>query len=75
MAPSLGWPRSIGAKSVKSLRALLRKTDGGSNAEYALILAILGTGLVLAALLLGDVAATATNEAGVCIETSGSSCS
>jgi hypothetical protein len=53
----------------------LRNTDGGSNAEYALILAILGTGLVLAALLLGDVTATATNEAGVCIETSGSSCS
>ena len=60
---------------MKIMLALLRARSAASAAEYALILAIIGTGLALAAFLLGNVAAGAMNDAGTCIESAGSSCS
>lgn len=47
---------------------------GASAAEYALILAIVGAGLALAAFFLGSQVAIAINEAGSCISTNGGTC-
>ena len=60
--------------SMNIVLGLLRTNGGGSNAEYALILGIVGTSIVLAALLLGDITATTTNEAATCIASAGSTC-
>ena len=46
---------------------LLRDQSGASAAEYALILAIVGSGIALAAVFLGDAITTAINEAANCI--------
>ena len=46
---------------------LLRDESGASAAEYAMILAIVGTGIALAALYLGGEIGAATNGAGKCI--------
>jgi pilus assembly protein Flp/PilA len=47
----------------------LKDEDGASAAEYALILAIVGSAIALAALFLGAQVATAINNAGNCIAT------
>jgi pilus assembly protein Flp/PilA len=47
---------------------LLRDESGASAAEYALILAIIGTGIALASVALGGAISTAMNEAGECIK-------
>ena len=44
--------------------AFLKDESGASAAEYALILAIVGSGLALAATQLGDAIGTALNTAG-----------
>ena len=51
------------------------RTDrkGASAAEYALILAIVGAGIAVAAWGLGDSISTAMDDAGTCIEDGGSS--
>lgn len=46
---------------------LLRDESGASAAEYALILAIVGTGIAVAALFLGGAIGNAVNGAGACI--------
>ena len=46
----------------------LRDESGASAAEYALILAIVGVGIVVAAGLLGDTIATAMNFASSAIK-------
>jgi pilus assembly protein Flp/PilA len=46
---------------------MLRDESGASAAEYALILAIVGTAIALAAILLGDTIATSMNRASSCI--------
>ncbi len=46
----------------------LRDESGASAAEYALILAIVGVGIVVAAGLLGDTIATAMNTASSAIK-------
>jgi pilus assembly protein Flp/PilA len=53
---------------------MLRDESGASAAEYALILAIIGTGIALAALYLGKQITHAMNSAASCINnpTSGS---
>lgn len=47
--------------------AFLKEEDGASAAEYALILAIVGAGIALAAIALGGTISTAMNDAGDCI--------
>jgi len=48
---------------------LLRDEAGASAAEYALILAIVGTGIALAAFALGDSIGAAMDGAGTCVTT------
>jgi pilus assembly protein Flp/PilA len=47
--------------------AFLRDESGASAAEYALILAIVGTGIALAALFLGGTIGNSMNKAAGCI--------
>lgn len=49
---------------------MLRDVRGASAAEYALILAIIGAAIALAAVTLGGEISEAMNEAASCIETS-----
>lgn len=53
---------------------MLKDQSGASAAEYALILAIVGTAIAAAAILLGNTIATAMNDASTCISTSGVTC-
>ena len=46
---------------------MIRDESGASAAEYALILAIVGTGIAIAALYLGGQIGSAVNGAGACI--------
>lgn len=46
---------------------MIRDESGASAAEYALILAIVGTGIAVAALFLGGTIGNAVNDAGNCI--------
>lgn len=50
-------------------------SEGGTHAEYALILAIIGTGIAFCVLWLsGGILAPTFNEAATCISTSGHNC-
>lgn len=51
----------------KFVTSFLRDDSGASAAEYALILAIVGTGIAVAALALGGAIDTAMDEATDCI--------
>ena len=53
---------------------MIKDESGASAAEYALILAIVGSAVALAAITLGGAIATAMNDAANCIATDGSSC-
>lgn len=57
---------------MKTFINMIRDESGASAAEYALILAIVGTAIALAAIFLGDTIATAMNDAAACIDTPGS---
>ena len=59
---------------MKTVHRLLCDTAGASAAEYAMILAIVGTAIAFAALGLGHVVADSMNDAGTCISTSGGTC-
>ena len=48
---------------------MLRDESGASAAEYALILAIVGSGIAMASIYLGDSISTAMEEAANCIKT------
>jgi pilus assembly protein Flp/PilA len=48
--------------------AFLRDESGASAAEYALILAIVGAGIAVAAIALGESISGAMDKAGDCIE-------
>ena len=50
------------------LKKLWNDESGASAAEYALILAIVGTGIAVAAWSLGDAISTAMGNAEECIE-------
>ena len=54
---------------VKLFKNLLSDNSGASAAEYALILAIVGTGIAAAAIYLGTTISGAMNEASGCIKT------
>jgi pilus assembly protein Flp/PilA len=60
---------------MKTFIRMLKDESGASAAEYALILAIVGAAIALAAILLGDTIANAMNQASTCISTQGSTCS
>jgi len=53
--------------------AFFQDDTGASAAEYALILAIVGAGIAVAALALGGSISTAMNTAGNCITSKGAS--
>lgn len=52
---------------MKTFVRMLKDESGASAAEYALILAIIGTGIALAAIYLGGTIRSAMNSAGSCI--------
>ena len=55
---------------MKSFRALLKDQSGASAAEYALILAIIGSVIAVAAIGLGGAVGGAMDEASDCIANS-----
>lgn len=59
----------IGVNDMTFFKNLWNDQSGASAAEYALILAIVGTGIALAAVGLGESISTAMNEASTCIKT------
>ena len=60
---------------MKTFIRMLKDESGASAAEYALILAIVGAAIALAAIALGSTIANAMNRASSCIATpSSASC-
>ena len=57
---------------MKTFINLLRDDSGASAAEYALILAIVGSAIALAAIGLGGAVSDSMNRATNCIDTPGS---
>jgi pilus assembly protein Flp/PilA len=51
------------------LNQLWSDEEGASAAEYALILAIVGAGIAVASLALGNAISTSMNKASTCIQT------
>lgn len=56
------------------LKNFVRDESGASAAEYALILAIVGSGIAAASVALGGSITTALNAAGTCITSEGATC-
>ncbi|AZI35428.1 hypothetical protein NT2_09_00870 [Caenibius tardaugens NBRC 16725] len=56
------------------LKSFLKDESGASAAEYALILAIVGTGIAGAAILLGDNISAAMTDAANCIDSPETTC-
>jgi pilus assembly protein Flp/PilA len=54
---------------MKTIINLLKDESGASAAEYALILAIVGTAIAAAAITLGNTIANAMDTASACIQT------
>ena len=54
---------------------MLKDQSGASAAEYALILAIVGSALAIAAFALGQTIGNSINSTNKCISSKGSSCS
>jgi pilus assembly protein Flp/PilA len=57
------------------LKRLLADRSGAAAAEYALILAIVGSAIALSAFLLGNTIANTMNATSQCISSDGSTCS
>jgi pilus assembly protein Flp/PilA len=53
---------------MKTFIKLIKDDSGASAAEYALILAIVGTGIAIAAFLLGGAISGAMNTARSCVD-------
>jgi pilus assembly protein Flp/PilA len=60
---------------MKTFIRMLKDESGASAAEYALILAIVGSAIAIAAITLGHTIANAMNDASTCISTKGVTCS
>lgn len=60
---------------MKTFINMLRDEAGASAAEYALILAIVGSAIAVAAIGLGNSIANSMNSASNCISTKGVTCS
>ena len=61
-----------GKLKMKKFIRLWKDESGASAAEYALILAIIGAAIALAAIALGSAVANAMNDATNCIQTASS---
>ena len=59
---------------MKNLLNMLRNKRGASAAEYALILAIIGAAIAIAAIALSGAISNAMNDATTCINTNGVTC-
>ena len=59
---------------MKNLIKMLRNTRGASAAEYALILAIIGAAIAVAAIGLSGAIANAMNDSTTCIASNGVTC-
>lgn len=75
----LALTRGVSALSGRTVKMktfihMLKDQSGASAAEYALILAIVGAGIAIAAITLGGTISTAMNSAGTCISSQGSTC-
>lgn len=64
----------IGVRIMTFVKTFLRDDSGASAAEYALILAIVGAAIALAAITLGTTIGGALNEASTCISSNGKTC-
>ena len=59
---------------VTFIQTFIRDESGASAAEYALILAIVGTAIAAASIFLGETIADAMSDAATCIESDGQTC-
>ncbi|HEX3423887.1 MAG TPA: Flp family type IVb pilin [Sphingomicrobium sp.] len=59
---------------MKTFIRMLKDESGASAAEYALILAIVGSAIALAAITLGHTIGNAMNSASTCISSKGTNC-
>nr|WP_294851156.1 Flp family type IVb pilin [uncultured Sphingomonas sp.] len=59
---------------MKNFINMLRDDRGASAAEYALILAVIGAVIAVAAITLSKAIGGAMNDAATCISSSGSTC-
>lgn len=59
----------------KFLKSFLMDESGASAAEYALILAIIGSGIAVAAISLGGSISGAMTKTKTCIDSKGGTCS
>ena len=59
---------------MKNFINMLRDDSGASAAEYALILAIIGTGIALASIALGGAITVAMGDASNCINGTNTAC-
>ena len=59
---------------MKTFIKMLKDQSGASAAEYALILAIVGSAIAVAAIALGGTISNAMDDAGTCISSHGSNC-
>lgn len=59
---------------VNGFLALLREESGASAAEYAVILSIVGTAIILAAIFLGEAIGASLSDASSCIGSDGGDC-
>ena len=59
---------------MKTFIHMLKDDSGAAAAEYALILAIVGTAIALAAISLGGAISNAMNTATTCISSKGATC-
>lgn len=60
---------------VKFVKSFVMDESGASAAEYALILAVIGSAVALAAVALGGAISGALNDAKTCISSNGKTCS
>ena len=59
---------------MNSFIQMMEDQSGASAAEYALILAIVGTAVATASVLLGNTIGAAINDTSTCISSNGSTC-
>ena len=59
---------------MNKLIKMIRNTRGASAAEYALILAIIGAAIAVAAIALSGAISGAMNDATTCINSNGATC-
>ena len=72
---SLGGSRASKKEvDMKTFIRMLRDESGASAAEYALILAIIGTGIAIAAIALGSAISSAMDSASQCVDGTTAAC-